>query len=328
VVLLQPIFVSPATWIALRMAFGVCAAGVYTVIESWLNERATNETRGRILSAYVFVNFGALMLGQWILTAASPKGFELFSLAAILCAVGTVPVAVTRLPQPAPSAVPGFRILELAENAPVGIAGVVAAGLANAAVWVLAPVYALSLGFSTTGVALFMCAFTLGGALIQLPLGRFSDRCDRRWIIAGMSAAAAIGGIALAIFSSHARGAPWALYALAFFFGAAILPLYSLSIAHANDRIERTKFVQASATLLMINALAAVAGPSIAAVVTLYAGRSSLFLYTAAIHVAISGFAIWRSSAKRAVGADQREQFVAVPQPSSPNSFELDPRAP
>src|SRR5262249_39606865 len=151
--------------------------------------------------------------------------------------------------------------------------------LANGAFWALAPVYAISLGFSTFGIALFMSAFILGGTLMQFPLARFSDRLDRRWIIVGVCAAAAIGGVALALLGRYSGAMPWLLYPLALFFGAAMLPLYSLSIAHANDRIERSEFIEASAALLLVNALAAVAGPTIAAFVTARAGLASLFFY-------------------------------------------------
>ncbi|MGB8364672.1 MAG: MFS transporter [Rhizomicrobium sp.] len=314
-VLIQPIFTQPLVWFAVRAAFGVCAAGVFMVIESWLNDRATNETRGRILSAYVVVNLGCLMLGQWMLTAASPRGYELFSLAAIVYILCVVPVGLTRLPQPEPQETPRLRVARLMQVSPVGMAGVTTVGLANAAVWTLAPVYAISLGFSTAGVALLMSAFILGGTLIQLPLGRLSDRLDRRWVIVAVCIAAAMGGIALALLGQRGATTPWLFFPLTLVFGAAMLPLYSLSIAHANDRIARTEFVEASATLLMVNALASVAGPTIAAMVTARAGLPSLFFYTATIHVAMAAFAVMRITTKPADSG--REHFVAQTSRSS-----------
>jgi MFS family permease len=326
-VLIPPLLVEPAIWLVDRAAYGFCAAGVYMVIESWLNDQATNQTRGRILSAYIVVNLGAIMLGQWLLLVASPKGPQLFSLAAILFVLCVVPVGFTLLPQPIPQAAPKLRIRRLLEVSPVGMAGVIAVGLANGAFWTLAPVYAITLGFSTRGIALFMSAFVLGGTLIQFPLGRFSDRLDRRWIIAGVSAAAAVGGVALALLGRWSAQTPWLLYPLALFFGAAMLPLYSLSIAHANDRIERTEFLEASATLLMVNAIASVAGPTFAAFVMAFAGMSSLFLYTATIHVMMVAFTLTRIIVKRASPGEEREQFVAVPQAST-SVLDLDPRSP
>jgi MFS family permease len=213
------------------------------------------------------------------------------------------------------------------ETSPVGMAGVIAVGLANGAFWTLAPVYAIALGFSTRGIALFMSAFVLGGTLIQLPLGRLSDRIDRRWIIAGICAAAALAGVALALFGGASTNMPWLLYLLALLFGAAMLPLYSLSIAHANDRIARTEFLEASATLLMANALASVVGPTLAAVVIGFAGMSALFFYTATVHALMVAFTLTRIAVKRRPVDEMREEFVAMPQASA-TALELDPRAP
>jgi len=181
-VLLQPMWVSPPVWFADRAAFGFCAAGVSMVIESWLNDRATNKTRGRILASYVGINMMALLAGQWLLPLAAPKSYVLFSLAAIIYTLGVVPVGMTRLPQPIPQPAPALRIRRLIKKTPVGVAGVITVGLANMAFWALAPVYAIALGFSTFGIALFMSAFIAGGMFIQFPLAWFSDWLDRRWI--------------------------------------------------------------------------------------------------------------------------------------------------
>jgi predicted MFS family arabinose efflux permease len=298
------------------------------VIESWLNDRATNETRGRILAAYVIVNLGCLMMGQWLLPLASPRGFELFSLAAIIYVLCVVPVGLTLLPQPVTQHAMRLRIRRLARVAPVGIAGVVTVGLANAAVWTFGPVYAISLGFSTVGIAIFMSAFVLGGTLIQLPLARFSDRVDRRWIIVAACSAAALGGIGLGLLGRGGTQSPWLLYPLAFWFGAAMLPLYSLSIAHANDRVERAEFIGASATLLMLNALASIAGPTLGAIVIARAGMPALFFYTATVHVLMVAFTLSRLGMVRAPEEGLREHFVSVPPTASPNAVELDPRGP
>jgi fucose permease len=142
-------------------------------LESWLNDRATNQTRGRVLAAYVIVNLTFLMPGQWLLLLASPSGFKLFSVAAIAYICCLVPVGLTQLPQPAPQPVPPLRVRRLMRMVPVGVAGVITVGLANGAFWTLAPVYAQTLGFHTSGVAAFMSAFIIGGALIQIPLARF-----------------------------------------------------------------------------------------------------------------------------------------------------------
>ena len=326
-VLLQSLLIVPVAWFVIRAGFGFCAANIYMALESWLNDRATNQTRGRILAAYVIVTLTFLTLGQWLLLLASPTGFKLFTVAAIAYICCLVPVGLTRLPQPVPQPVPPFRVRRLINVAPVGVAGVMTVGLANGAFWALAPVYAQLLGFRTSGIAAFMSTFIIGGALIQLPLAKFSDRSDRRWLIALACGSAAVFGIVLALLGRHGIKSPMLLYPAAFAFGAAMLPLYSLSIAHANDRMQRSEFVEASATLLLINALASVAGPILGATITARFGMPALFFYTASVHVVMTIVTILRT-ASAAAPKEGQGHYVPVPQLASPTMLELDPRGP
>jgi len=190
-------------------------------------------------------------------------------------------------------------------------------------VWTMAPVFAQAHGLNKTWLSVFMSVFTFGGAVIQLPLGRISDRMDRRYIIAFVCVAAAALGIALATFGGLHR---WLTLTLIGSFGLVALPLYGLSVAHANDRIPREEFVETSATLLLINSLASVAGPTIAALVMGGFGTGALFVYTAAIHIAMAAFTITRIGVKPAAPAEQRERYQPVPQQATPVEAELDPR--
>src|SRR5579871_5235315 len=320
-VLLQSLLVAPVAWFLVRTGFGFCAANIYMALESWLNDRATNQTRGRILAAYVIVTLTFLTLGQWLLLLASPAGFKLFTIAAIAYICCIVPVGLTRLPQPAPQPVPPLRVRRLVRMAPIGVAGVMTVGLANGAFWALAPIYAQLLGFRTSGIAAFMSTFIVGGALIQLPLAKFSDRSDRRWLIALACGSAAVFGVALALLGRYGIKTPALLYPAAFAFGAAMLPLYSLSIAHANDRMLRSEFVEASATLLLINALASVVGPVLGAAITGRFGMPALFLYTAAVHLVVTVFTVIRAASDPAGSKEGREHYIPVPQLASPSAL-------
>ncbi len=323
--LLQVLGVQELLWILTRGVFGFAAANLYMVIESWLNDRATNETRGRIFSAYLTVNFGGLIVGQWLFSVGRPGGFTLFIIAAICYALCLIPMGLTRLPQPKRAEVPNLRPFKLYALSPVGVMGCIAVGLANGAIWTFAPVYAQDIGMRRS-VAFFMIAFTLGGALVQVPLGRLSDRMDRRYILAAVSLLAAAAGIALYWFGSGQH--PALTLGIAALLGIVALPIYGLSIAHTNDRLPREMFVEASATLLMVNALASVIGPVVAALVTARAGMSALFLYTAAIHIALVVFTLVRLGVNEKAPEALREPFVAQPQQASPTSIELDPRGP
>ena len=321
-ILLQSMFVTEPVWILMRGAFGVAAACIYMVIESWLNDQATNENRGRVFSLYLTVNFSAIIAGQMTFGTGNPSSYVLFSTAAILYALSLIPMGLTQLEQPQATHVPTLRPLRLYGIAPVGVMGCIAVGFANSAVWTLSPVYAQAHGLNKGWIAIFMSVFTLGGALVQLPLGRLSDRMDRRYIIAFVCFAAAGIAVALATFGGAHR---WTILPLIGCFGIVALPLYGLSVAHANDRIPRSEFVETSATLLLINSLASVGGPTIAALAIGSFGTQALFFYTAAIHVAMGVFTVIRIGIKDAA-SDHREKYTAQPQQGTPASAELDPR--
>ena len=320
-VLLQSMFVSVPLWIGLRGDFGMAAACIYMVIESWLNDRASNENRGRIFSAYLTVNFSSIIVGQMLFGTSKPTDFTLFSLAAVFYALCLIPMGLTRLPQPQAARVPELRPLRLYRLSPVGVMGCIAVGFANSAMWTLSPVFAQAHGLNKGWIAVFMSVFTLGGALVQPPLGRISDRMDRRILIALVCTVAAALGIALATFGGAHRVL---ILPLVFCFGVVALPLYGLSVAHTNDRMARNAFVETSATLLMINSLSSVSGPTLAALLMGWFGTGALFFYTAAIHVAMAIFAIVRITMKEA--APTRERFESIPPQSTQSEAELDPR--
>lgn len=323
--LLQPMAVDVTAWILARVLFGFAAAGLFMAIESWLNDRATNETRGFVFSSYMAVNYAGLVIGQGFFVTGAPESFELFNLAAIFYAACLIPVALTRLPQPSPPGELRMRPMRIFRIAPVGVAGCATVGFANGAVWTLAPVYAQNHGLTHGLLALFMIGFTLGGALMQVPAGRLSDHMDRRYLIAAVCLGAAALGAALAEFGGRGPVLTLVLMAL---LGTVVLPLYGLSVAHANDRLPRADFVEASATLLLTNALAAVIGPTFAALVMARAGTSALFLVTAATHLALALFTIVRIRMKESPPQEMREPFEPLPQQASPAALELDPRGP
>jgi MFS family permease len=323
--LLQSIFVTETFWMLMRIGFGFAAASLYMVIESWLNERASNEARGRVFAAYMTVNYASMIVGQMMLSSNKPTSFTLFNLAAVLYALCLIPVGLTTLPQPQAAVVPKLRPMRLYRIAPVGVVGCIAVGLSNSALWTLAPVFAQDHGLTRTWLATFMSVLTLGGAVVQLPLGRLSDRMDRRYVIAAICAAAAAIGVMLYLFAGEGRNVLLLLIGL---FGITALPFYGLSVAHANDRIPRAAFVEVSATLLMINALASCFGPTFAAIVIDHFGTAALFLYTAAIHLSMLVFTIVRLQTREALIGETRDKFEMMPQQGSPAGLELDPRGP
>lgn len=290
--ILHALFVSPLIWAALRVLTGACMVGLYTVVESWLNTRAAPEQRSRIFASYMVVNFSALTIGQFLLALYPVSGFQLFGVVAVLMALSLIPIALTSIDQPLPVHTPRLSLQALYRKAPVGIAGAFGSGLALGAFWGLGAASAQRFGFTETGVAHFMSITIVGGALLQWPIGRWSDGSrDRRRVLFMITAGAALAALVGAAF-----GAYWHALLLVdlFAFGGLAFAIYPISIALTNDRLTREEIQQSSSSLLLLNGAGAAIGPAIAGVLMSHVGPRALFMHFAIVLGALAVYALWR----------------------------------
>ncbi len=309
VVLLHAVFVTPPSWVAMRLVSGFCIAGLYVVAESWLNDCATQETRGQILSFYSALVMGGMAGGQMLLNLADPGGFELFVLISVLVSIALVPILLTVAPAPRFDAPSKLGLAQLYEISPLGVFGCFATGLSNGAVIGMGAVYARALGFSVGEISLFMGIVFFGAVVLQWPIGRLSDRFDRRRVITLTTVLAGLIALALAI--APTPGAT-VLFALMGLFGGLSFPLYALCVAHANDYLEREQMVSASAGLVFVGGLGALLGPVAVASVMAEKGPSGFFWFLAAAHGAVGLFALWRMTRRAAPPLDEQGTFVNV----------------
>lgn len=307
VALAHPLAIVPAVWWALRTLTGYCFAILYMVIESWLNERSTAETRGFVFSLYTIVNLTVITIGQMMIALGDPAGLPLFSIASILISVAAVPVSLSAAAAPAPVHSVQIRLLRIYRISPVGFVACLTVGLANGAFWSLGPVYAQSLGVNAGGVALFMSSTVIMGALGQWPLGRASDRVDRRRIIILACFGAAAGGIGLSAF--HATGG-LPVYAAAWVFGFFVLPLYAIAVAHTNDFTDPQDYVEISSGLLLLYAMGAVVGPMLASAAMAQSGPGALFVYTSVCYGLLGLFSLWRMTRRGPAAEEDRAEFA------------------
>jgi MFS family permease len=304
--LMHAIYVMPVTWWGLRAVTGFCFAVLYIVIESWLNARSDNRTRGTVFSIYTAINLTVITIGQMMLGLASPAAFSQFATVSILISLAAMPIALTMSAAPAPPDVFRLRIGKLYRISPVGVAGCFAVGLANGAFWALGPVFAQNHGFDLSGIALFMSAVVLGGALLQWPLGSLSDRIDRRAVIVLAAAIALVAGVVITLIPASDKGLT--IFAAAVF-GAGAFPLYALAVAHTNDNADPSESVEVSSGLLLVYGLGAAAGPLLASTSRQVMGMPTLFLFTAAVHAVLIGWVIWRVSRRSARPMQERVVF-------------------
>ncbi|TCS62635.1 MFS transporter [Varunaivibrio sulfuroxidans] len=316
------LFVDPISWMVFRAITGICFAGLAMATESWLNEKSTNINRGTVLSVYMVVILSATAGGQMLLNLAEPGGHLLFVLVSIVISVALVPVALTTSAMPVQIHTTRMSLGRLFGRTPVGVIGCIGAGVVIGSFWSLGAVYAHAIGLSTLKISIFMTLVIGGGVISQFPLGRLSDHHDRRYIIFGLSVCIAVVGFLIAVLNLGLVG----LFVLASLYGAMILPLYGLAIAHANDLMEPEEFVPASAALLLLYGIGAATGPILAAVAMSHAGPGGLFLSSATVAVILAAFVAFRIRKKSILPTQTQSDFVPAPRTTSV-IYEMDPRS-
>ena len=317
-------FFHPAAWLILRIVNGFCIAGMTATIESWLNTRSSNETRGRVLSFYMLTFYIAIASGQTMVNLADVASPDLFMLAASLIGLSLIPVAMTSLGEPNLSESRVLNVRDLYAASKVGVIGAVVAGLMVGSFYALGVVFARRIGLSVSESALFMSVVVLGGLAAQIPVGMLADRYDRRIVMSGALIAVGTAWGTLAAFV--ASGLPLiALLVVAMAFGGAMSSVYPLCVAQTFDRLERRFYIAAAGRLLMVYSIGATVGPLLAATLMAIYGPSSFFLFESAVAILYAVFVLFRVWQQPCVPADQREKYVPLPD-VTPVAMALDPR--
>ncbi|HEX4241149.1 MAG TPA: MFS transporter [Steroidobacteraceae bacterium] len=306
-ILVQGCFVHPLTWALMRLLSGVCFAGIYVVAESWLNHRASRDNRGRLFAVYMLVLYVGLGSAQFLLVLSNPRTPTPFMLVSVLISLAMVPIVVSGQQVPEHAAPSKVRLRELYRNSPLGVVAVTVSGLISSIIFSMGPVYARLAGLDTGAVAAFMGVSILAAVLTQYPVGRLSDRMDRRTVIAVVCTVAMVVAGSIVAFPEIPRGAFLALAAL---FSGVVLTLYSLSVSHVNDKLEPAQMVAASSALLLLNGTSAAIGPVLVGSLMTAFGPHAYFAALASLTGLLAVYDLWRKSRRRPVPPAQKGPFV------------------
>ena len=258
-ILVHGIYVSAITWSIMRLITGISYAGLFVVSESWLNDRASNETRGQMLSVYMVVTTIGMGGGQFLLNLSSPMNVDLFILVSIIVSIGLIPILLTARPAPAFASTGKMSLGELYRASPLAVISQGLTGAAQGTVFGLGAVYARQELYDVKLISIFMASFLLGGLIFQWPTGWISDRVNRRVVMIGMSVTAIAACIAAMLLP---KSGPL-FFAVIVILGGAVMPMYSLSVAYANDRLKLEQIIPASGGLVMVAGMGLSAGPII-----------------------------------------------------------------
>lgn len=309
-ILASLVFLSPYAWIPLRALSGFCFAGAAMIAESWLNERADINTRGRIFAVYTMISLIATMGGQMTLTLGSTNTFLFFVVGAIFYCLALVPTAITSSASPQPLVTVKLDIRSQWKNSPIAVFSVLMVGVSNAAFGTLVAVYGNRVGLALTTIALFASIPILAGALAQIPVGYLSDRIDRRKVLIGLALLAICADLGFIILQPDNR---FMNLLLASVFGGCVFSMYPVIVAHASDHAPPNSHIQTSGGLLLVYGLGAIAGPLIAGAGMYAGGPSGLFLTTFCAHVLLIAFGLWRIRERDTVSNEDKVQFQYAP---------------
>jgi len=307
-ILSHMMLISPYAWALMRVMTGLCVAGCYTVIESWMQAKLTNANRGKAMGAYRVVDMTGSLAAQLMISVLSPAAYASYNLLAILCCASLLPLALTKSSPPETPPTTRLRPLMAARMSPLATAGILAAGVSSSSFRMVGPIYGLQVGLSANQIGFFLAAFVLGGAVAQYPAGWLADKYDRRWVMIWLSVLAVVVSFSTIAINSTSGVV---VFGSAFMFGLSTFPIFSVATAHGNDFAKPSQVVELNASYIFLYAVGAIASPLIASALIDGYGPFALFAYIGVAHVILVGFGLIRLRSRPAVA--NRTHYAYTP---------------
>jgi MFS family permease len=330
VVLVHSVFINPYIWFILRVLTGISMVCIYTVAESWLNDRSNNKNRGSVLSIYMVILYGTMGIGMFLLNFSSPKNFQPFILVSVITSIALIPILLTKKKPPTFKKIKAMTLKEVYVASPFGMVSSLFYGTIQSALFTLLAVYAASMNFSIFEISLVTFLLAISGAISQYPIGKLSDIYDRRKVIVFSTFAASAFAILTLLVSRQiylpgdlATSKTW-FYIFLILFSFCSLPMFSLILAHTNDYIPKEKFVAAGAGLQFTFGLGAISGPFLCSIFMNLVGSNGFFIFLFFFHAVIGIFGLYRMRVRQTV-ENPDSQFVAMPSTITPAGIELNP---
>lgn len=324
--LLHSVIVDPLAWAIFRGMQGFAVAGTYMVLESWLNEKSSNEARGTIFAIYMIMSTCGIMIGQFLVPLGDTSDTLLFIVCALAFLAALFPTTLSTAASPKPLTTVKFDLKALFLRSPIAAITALFCGIITGTWGSLGPVFVTLRDMTTSDGAIMLASVMVGGTLGQFPFGMLSDKIDRRIV---MIIIAMIGCLScIAAYSSDLENLN-IFFVLMFFLGLGIFPLYSIAIAHANDFSAADEFVETSSGLLVIYGAGSVAGPIMGAFSMEVLGPEGIFALMSVSFLIVTIYAAYRLKQRKQAPEEDRTDYSVTPvgRSISPQTFEFDPRS-
>ena len=340
-ILIHALFVNPYIWTIGRFFTGFSMLSIFVVVESWLNDRATNKTRGKVLSIYMIITFTGIALGVLLLNFNDPEEYEPFILVTLLFSIALIPILLTKRKPPSFKKISAIKIKDLYKTSPFGTFSMFCTGFLHPAIFTMGAVYGALMNFSVLEISLYLFLITIMGALFQWPIGYLSDRFDRRLVMVICALIGAVLCILCFISVSespdfinlspdgktviqHITNHRLMFYIFISIYAGMCLPLFSLNLAYVNDFLPKEKFVSAGGGLQIIFGISAMFSPFLCSFFMKTLGPNGLFVFLFIFQAAIGLFGLYRIT-KRGTRENPDNTFTPLPRNITPVGIELDP---
>lgn len=303
-------------WSILRLIIGFSVAGAFMIVESWLNARAKTKVRGKIISIYSMSSYIAYALSAYILSMELAFS-NLIIIIGVLAAASIIPVSLTKIKQPTLPKATKLSLPKVVGIVPLALLAAFLGGIATNAFYTMASVYVVNHGYGAKEVSIFIACAVIGAFLVQLPLGKFSDKVGRRPAMIVVAIITIIAASFATIFYKFML----IQYVAAFFLGTGMFAFYSLGLARANDVMPKGfNNMEISRAILLAYGVGSVISPILMGIVLGYIGNFSFMLVFAALGVILLVYAIKQDT----IPEERREEFSQIAEFSTLASSDAD----
>ena len=313
-----PLLTEPWAWTVLRILVGFCMSGIYVAAESWLNAAATNDTRGKVLSAYMIAQTLGIIGAQGLLTLGDAGTSVLFICASILVSVSFAPILLSAAVVPAVEVARPMPLRDLFKGSPLGTVGIFLLGSVYATQSGMGAVFGTQIGLTATQISIFIAMLFAGALVLQYPIGWLSDRMDRRKLIFGL---AALGATSCGL-GWVTGGGLWLLMMAAFLAGGVTTPLYALFLAYTNDSLSAAEMPAASGGLVFTFGLGAIAGPLVTGWAMQALDPYAFWLVLGITFAIIAVYALYRMTQRAVTPVDETDSYLNILPTASPVAVE------
>lgn len=316
--LVHSLFFDEILWAILRLVSGFSFYGLLIIIESWLNEKSSEQDRGKILAIYTIIFYLATALGQLFLNIDEHFKQFIFSIGSVLVLFSVIFISLTKIKEPVLKPFEKYSFPKVFAVVPLATISSFIGGFFVGGFFTMIPVYILIQSDSIELVSKFMLISILGGLISQWPIGILSDKFGRRKLLSITAFLTSISSI-LFVFFSHEN---LYLYILGFCLGLTIFSIYPLAVARANDVVDENKdIVEISRTLLFTYGIGSFISPLLIGFALSYSANL-LFVIFFILGIFLTFYAL----SKEKIPDEDMSVFVNIPVASGAELPQLDPR--